>query len=96
MAVATDCNPGTSPLLSLRQAMALACTHFQLTPEEALRGATANAAHALGLHDRGVLGVGLRADFVHWNIRRPADLCYWLGGDPVRDIFVAGRRTSSE
>lgn len=96
MAVATDCNPGTSPLLSLRQAMSLACIHFQLTPEEALRGATANAAHALGLQDRGILGVGLRADFVHWNIRRPADLCYWLGGDPVRDIFVAGRRASSE
>jgi imidazolonepropionase len=96
MAVATDCNPGTSPLLSLRQAMSLACTHFQLTPEEALRGATVNAAHALGMHDRGTLGVGLRADFAHWNIRRPAELCYWLGGDPARDVFVAGRSISSE
>ena len=96
MAVATDCNPGTSPLLSLRQAMALACIHFRLTPEEALRGATANAARALGLRDRGVLRAGLRADFVHWNIRRPAELCYWLGGDLARDVFVAGRSTSSE
>ncbi len=90
MAVATDCNPGTSPLLSLRHAMSLACTLFSLTPEEALRGATVNAARALGLHDRGVLGVGLRADFVHWKIRRPAELCYWLGGDIARNIFVAG------
>src|SRR3546814_215746 len=55
MAVATDCNPGTSPLLSLRQAMQLACTHFRLTPEEALRGATVNGARALGLDDRGAL-----------------------------------------
>mgnify|MGYP003515804962 FL=1 len=96
MAVATDCNPGTSPLLSLRQAMALACIHFRLTPEEALRSATANAARALGLRERGVLRAGLRADFVHWNIRRPAELCYWLGGDLARDVFVAGRSTSSE
>src|SRR3546814_9544007 len=62
MAVATDCNPGTSPLLSLRQAMQLACTHFRLTPEEALRGATVNGARALGLEDRGALRAGLRAD----------------------------------
>jgi imidazolonepropionase len=96
MAVATDCNPGTSPLLSLRQAMALACTHFQLTPEEALRGTTLNAARALGLNDRGTLSAGLRADFVHWNIHRPAELCYWLGGDLARDVFVAGRSISSE
>jgi imidazolonepropionase len=90
MAVATDCNPGTAPLLSLPLAMSLACTHFRLTPEEALRGATAHAAQALGLHDRGALRVGLRADFVHWAIRRPAELCYWLGGDLARSVFVAG------
>ncbi len=94
MAVATDCNPGTSPLLSLRHAMSLACTLFSLTPEEALRGATVHAAHALGLHDRGMLGVGLRADFVHWNIRRPAELCYWLGGALARTVFVAGRAST--
>ena len=94
MAVATDCNPGTAPLLSLRQAMSLACTHFRLTPEEALRGATVHAARALGLHDRGALRVGLRADFVHWRIRRPAELCYWLGGELAGNVFIAGRRVS--
>lgn len=91
MAVATDCNPGTSPLLSLRQAMQLACTHFRLTPEEALRGATAHAAKALGLPDRGVLRVGLRADLVVWNIAHPAELCYWLGGDLASRLYVGGR-----
>ena len=91
MAVATDCNPGTAPLLSLRQAMSLACTHFRLTPEEALRGATVHAARALGLRDRGLLRVGLRADLVHWRIRRPAELCYWLGGELAGTVFIAGR-----
>ncbi|HEY6942373.1 imidazolonepropionase, partial [Dokdonella sp.] len=75
IAVATDLNPGTSPLLSLRLAMGMACTLFRLTPEEALRGATVNAARALGLADRGVLETGKRADFVVWDIERPADLC---------------------
>ena len=92
MAVATDCNPGTSPLLSLRQAMQLACTHFRLTPEEALRGTTINAAKALGLADRGVLRAGMRADFALWNATRPAELCYWLGGGLAQGIFAGGRR----
>ena len=92
MAVATDCNPGTSPLLSLRQAMQLACTHFGLTPEEALRGTTVNAARALGLDDRGVLREGLRADFVLWDVDRPAELCYWLGGSLVRAVCAGGHR----
>jgi imidazolonepropionase len=92
MAVATDCNPGTSPLQSLRLAMSLACTHFRLTPEEALRGATLNAARALGLRDRGTLRVGMRADFAHWNIRQPAELAYWLGGDPLMAAYAAGNR----
>ena len=92
MAVATDCNPGTSPLLSLRQAMQLACTHFRLTPEEALRAATTHAAHALGLHDRGVLRIGLRADFAHWRVDRPAALCYWLGGQLLEASYAGGRR----
>jgi len=92
MAVATDCNPGTSPLLSLRQAMQLACTHFKLTPEEALRGATVHGAHALGLRDRGVLRVGQRADFVHWRVRQPAELCYWLGGGLADGVYAAGVR----
>ena len=92
MAVATDCNPGTSPLLSMRQAMQLACTHFRLTPEEALRGATVHAARALGLADRGVLREGLRADFVQWDVRHPSELCYWLGGRLAERVVAGGRR----
>ena len=92
MAIATDCNPGTSPLLSLRQAMQLACTHFRLTPEEALRGATTNGGSALGLHDRGMLRVGMRADFVHWRIDAPAELGYWLGGQLATMVFASGER----
>lgn len=92
MAVATDLNPGTSPLQSLRLAMSLACTHFRLTPEEALRGATHHAARALGLHDRGRLVPGQRADFVQWQVGHPAELAYWLGGELVHAIHVAGRR----
>ncbi|MEZ5463876.1 MAG: imidazolonepropionase [Lysobacteraceae bacterium] len=91
MAVATDCNPGTAPLLSLRQAMQLACTHFKLTPEEALRGATVNAARALGWSDRGRLAVGQRADFAIWNAEQPAELCYWLGGHLLHASVADGR-----
>ena len=92
MAVATDCNPGTAPLQSLRLAMSLACTHFRLTPEEALRGATTQGARALGLADRGALAVGRRADFVLWNIAQPAQLSYWLGGELVAGVYAGGRR----
>ena len=90
IAVATDCNPGTSPLLSLRLAANMACTLFRLTPEEALRGITVNAARALGLHDRGTLAVGKRADLVLWNATQPAELCYWIGGGLVRKVWVGG------
>jgi imidazolonepropionase len=90
IAIASDLNPGTSPLLSLRLAASMACTLFRLTPEEALRGATVNAAHALGLADRGTLEPGKRADFVVWNIERPADLCYWIGGALARRVCVGG------
>jgi imidazolonepropionase len=72
--------------------MQLACTHFRLTPEEALRGATVNASKALGLRDRGVLRIGMHADFVHWRIRRPAELCYWLGGNLADGVFARGER----
>ena len=89
MAVATDANPGTSPLLSLRLAMALACIQFRLTPEEALRGATCNAARALGLDDRGRIAPGQRADLALWHAREPAELCYWLGGDLLRELVLA-------
>jgi imidazolonepropionase len=94
MAVASDCNPGTSPLLSLRLAAGMACTLFRLTPEEALRGVTVNAARALGLDDRGTLEVGRRADLAVWNAGEPAELCYWIGGSLARHVFVAGRPLS--
>ncbi|MGB0134272.1 imidazolonepropionase [Dokdonella sp.] len=96
MAVATDLNPGTSPLLSLRLAMNMACTLFRLTPEEALRGATVHAATALGLKDRGRLASGLRADFIIWDIGAPADLCYWIGGNLARRIVAGGRDLHEE
>jgi imidazolonepropionase len=92
MAIATDCNPGTAPLLSLRLGMALGCTLFRLTPEEALRGATVHAARALGLADRGTLEPGKRADFVRWRIGQPAELCYWLGGQLAREVWRGGVR----
>jgi imidazolonepropionase len=90
MAIATDCNPGTSPLLSLRLAAGMACTLFRLTPEEALRGVTVNAARALGLHDRGTLAPGQRADLVIWHVKQPAALCYWIGGALVKAVLVGG------
>ncbi|MGG6462552.1 imidazolonepropionase [Solilutibacter silvestris] len=92
MAVATDCNPGTSPLRSLRQAMQLATMHFRLTPEEALRGATTHATRALALDDRGTLRIGQRADFVLWNVAQPAELCYWLGGRLAHSVYAGGKR----
>ena len=95
MAVATDCNPGTSPLLSLRLAAGMACTLFRLTPEEALRGVTVHAALALGLSDRGTLEVGRRADLAVWNVNQPAELCYWIGGSHVlRKLYVGGEEPS--
>ena len=90
MAVATDLNPGTSPLQSLRLAMSLACTHFRLTPEDALRGATVHAARALGLNDRGRLAVGQRADIAVWAVRHPSELCYWLGGSLLAELRIGG------
>jgi imidazolonepropionase len=92
IAIATDCNPGTAPLLSLRLAANMACTLFRLTPEEALRGITVNAARALGLADRGRLAVGLRADLAAWRARQPAELCYWMGGDLLQATWLGGRK----
>jgi imidazolonepropionase len=80
MAVATDCNPGTSPLTSLTTAMNMACTLFRLTPEEALAGTTVHAAKALGLEDRGVLEAGKRADYVIWDAGDPAELSWTISG----------------
>lgn len=92
LAVASDLNPGTSPLLSLRHAMNMACTLFCMTPEEALQGTTVHAARALGLTDRGALAPGKRADFVVWDAGHPAELCYWIGGKLARQVFVAGKQ----
>lgn len=91
IAIATDLNPGTSPLLSLRLAASMGCTLFRLTPEEVLRGITVHAARALGLTDRGTLATGKRADLVVWNAREPAELAYWIGGNLVRQIIVNGQ-----
>lgn len=80
IAVATDCNPGTSPLLNPQLAMNMACTLFGLTPEEALAGMTVNAAQALGLEDElGTIGPGKLADLCAWRIGDPAELGYWIG-----------------
>jgi imidazolonepropionase len=81
LAVASDCNPGTAPILSLLGAMAMAATLFRMTPEEVLKGVTVNAARALGLQDdRGTLEPGKRADIAVWPVEHPAELSYWLGG----------------
>ncbi len=88
MAVSTDCNPGSSPCTSLLLMLNMACTLFRVTPEEALAGVTGHAAAALGLTDRGVLAAGQRADFVLWDVQRPAQLCYALGANPrIQTIF---------
>ncbi len=92
IAVATDCNPGTSPVCSIRSAMNLATSLFKLTPEECLAGTTREAARALGLlHDRGTLETGKRADVAVWNIGHPRELTYWLGLNELSDLFIGGR-----
>jgi imidazolonepropionase len=93
IAIATDCNPGSSPLTSLLAALNLACTLFRLTPEEALAGVTRNAARALGLGDRGTLAEGQRADLALWEIGRPAELSYWFGRNPLQVVLQDGRRS---
>ena len=88
MALATDCNPGSSPLASLLLVMNMGCTLFRLTPEEALAGVTRHAARALGLDDTGVIAPGKRADLAIWNVSEPAELAYRIGFNPLhRRIF---------
>ncbi|WP_100656539.1 imidazolonepropionase [Alteromonas flava] len=91
MAVATDFNPGSSPVASLLTALNMACVLFGLTPEEALQGATINAAHALGLSDRGQIAVGQRADLTLWEVNTPAELVYSINGIRPSNIWVGGK-----
>lgn len=89
LAIATDCNPGTSPICSLRIAMMLAARQFGLTPEECLAGVTREAARALGLADRGVVEIGKRADLAVWDVDHPRELAYWIGTPQLSEIVLA-------
>jgi imidazolonepropionase len=90
MAVATDMNPGSSPMASLLLAMNMACTLFRMTPAEALAGATAHAARALGLADRGTLASGQIADLAVWTCGHPAELAYRIGFNPLHQRIIGG------
>lgn len=90
MAVATDCNPGSSPMSSLLLSMNMACTLFRMTPEEALAGVTRNAARALGLEDTGQIKSGLRADLAIWDVEHPAELAYRIGFNPLSKRIFGG------
>ncbi len=91
MALATDCNPGSSPLTSLLLTLNMGCTLFRLTPEEALAGVTTHAARALGLADRGRIAPGLRADLAVWDVSRPAELAYRIGFNPLHARIQGGK-----
>ena len=91
IAIATDLNPGSSPVHSILTTMNMACVLFGLTPEEALLGTTANAARALGLADRGTIAVGQRADLALWDVERPGDLSYPLGFNPLKAVIRNGQ-----
>jgi imidazolonepropionase len=90
IALATDCNPGLSPLSSLLLAMNMACTLFRMTPEEALMGAIRNAALALGITDCGIIGAGMRADLAIWDVGHPAELAYRIGFNPLHKRIFGG------
>jgi imidazolonepropionase len=91
IAIATDCNPGTSPTTSILTTMNMACTLFGLTPEEALAGATCHAAAALGFDDRGTLEEGKRADFALWDADDPVQLAWQIAGQKPRAVVFEGR-----
>jgi imidazolonepropionase len=95
IAIATDCNPGSSPVTSLLLMLSMACTLFRLTPGEALAGVTRHAAKALALDDsHGTLSIGKAADFAIWDIERPAELAYRIGFNPLYATVRAGRSTT--
>jgi len=92
MAIATDANPGSSPINNIQLMLNMACTLFRLTPVEALAGVTCHGAKALGLSDtKGQLALGFDADIALWNIGQPAELCYQFGVNPLVKLFVAGK-----
>jgi imidazolonepropionase len=91
MALATDANPGSSPILSLLSILNMGCTLFGLTPDEALAGVTRNAARALGMADEvGTLEPGKRADLAIWDVDHPRELAYWIGANPCRSVVRGG------
>lgn len=90
MALATDINPGSSPLNSLLLTLNMGCTLFRMTPEEALRGVTQNAARALGLTDMGTIAAGMRANLAVWDIKHPAELAYRIGFNPLHSRIFSG------
>ncbi|AUQ68260.1 imidazolonepropionase [Phaeobacter inhibens] len=92
MALATDCNPGSSPLTSLLLTMNMGCTLFRMTPEEALAGVTCNAARALGLTDRGQISAGMRADLAVWDVETPSELAYRIGFNPLYTRIYEGNQ----
>jgi len=89
LAIATDCNPGSSPLTSILLCMNMACTLFRMTPEEALSGVTRVAAQALGIgHEVGTIEIGKKAEFAVWNVDQPAELAYRIGYNPLAEMLV--------
>ncbi|AUQ56241.1 imidazolonepropionase [Phaeobacter inhibens] len=92
MALATDCNPGSSPLTSLLLTMNMGCTLFRMTPEEALAGVTCNAARALGLTDCGQISAGMRADLAVWDVETPGELAYRIGFNPLYTRIYEGNQ----
>ena len=90
IAIATDCNPGSSPLTSILLTMNMACTLFQMTPQETLAGVTINAAKALGEKDCGAIKIGYRADLCIWDIKHPAELSYRIGFNPLHQRIFGG------